>query len=147
MRLNKKFQYGLLAVIELALHDSVSGLLQKDISERQKISIKYLDKIVSDLKSAGIIKSFEGKGSGYVLAKNPATISIYDVYRAFEGDLMLVQYNNDSDSSAVQNTEASREFWKNFSNQIESIMKETSIAELADRQRQYFFFCSLIPHW
>ena len=84
MKMNTKVRYGLRAMIEMNTNESSSGILQKDISEIQEIPLKYLDSIISGLKNAGLIVNYSGKSSGYVITKQPAEISVYDIYRAFE---------------------------------------------------------------
>ena len=65
MKFNTRIRYGIRAILEIALEESENGVFQKDISERQKISNKYLDNIITALKTAGLIKNVKGKKSGY----------------------------------------------------------------------------------
>ena len=82
MQLNTKVRYGLRAVIEIA-QEGKNRVLQKDITERQQIPIKYLDFIIAGLKTGGLIRNLKGKKSGYVLIRPANEISVYDVYCAF----------------------------------------------------------------
>jgi Rrf2 family protein len=90
MKLNTKTRYGIRAMIELAMDWGGKGMFQKEISERQEISYKYLDHIISALKTKGLISNVDGKKSGYRLAKKPEEISVYDIYKAFEPALQIV---------------------------------------------------------
>lgn len=64
MKVNTKIRYGLRAMLELGLNENkknYTGLLQKDIAENQKLSVKYLDPIINSLKAKGLIKNAVGK--------------------------------------------------------------------------------------
>ena len=77
-------------MIELAMQGNGKGVLQKEISERQEISLKYLDQIIASLKASGLIANSEGRMSGYTLSKDPGKISVYDLYKAFEHELNII---------------------------------------------------------
>ncbi len=79
-----------MAMIEIADNWNGKGVFQKEISEKQEISFKYLDAIISSLKASGLIVNAEGRGSGYKLSRKPESITVYDVYKAFENDLCIV---------------------------------------------------------
>ena len=95
MKFNTKIRYGLRAILEIALEESENGVFQKDIAERQKISIKYLDNIIASLKTAGLIINIKGKKSGYKLTRKPHQIKVMDVYKAFEPGIAVVDCMND----------------------------------------------------
>lgn len=84
MKINTKIRYGLRTMIAIASWEEPGGVLQKDIAEMQKISLKYLDAIIASLKSKGLIKTYKGKGSGYRISRPANKISMYDIYTAFE---------------------------------------------------------------
>ncbi len=78
-------------MLELTLQeDSEEGTLQKEIAENQDVSVKYLDHIIADLKAAGLVVNVGGKKSGYRLNKPAEEISIYDIYVAFENELVII---------------------------------------------------------
>jgi Rrf2 family protein len=126
-------------MIELAMNSRESGLLQKEIAERQEIPLKYLDKIISELKSAELIVNTAGKKSGYILARNPQKISVYDVYHAFEGKLAIIQCLNENTMCCHTEQCASQEFWDRLNTEIEAAMIGKTIMELAKRQKEINF--------
>lgn len=87
MKLSTKGRYGLLAVIDLAINAEYEAVPLSAIAERQSISISYLEQLIAKLKKAGIVNSIRGAQGGYVLAKDPAEISVGAILRALEGDL------------------------------------------------------------
>ncbi|RPJ74506.1 MAG: Rrf2 family transcriptional regulator, partial [Alphaproteobacteria bacterium] len=90
MQFNTKIHYGIRAMIEIALASKVKGIYQKDIAKNQEISNKYLDQIIAALKAKGLIRNLKGKKSGYILNHEPSSITIYDIYKAFEPEILLL---------------------------------------------------------
>ena len=83
MKLSTKGRYGLRALIDLAQHSGEGPVSIMSISERQDISERYLEQLVSLLKKAGLVQSVRGAGGGYRLAKRMEEISVGDVLRAW----------------------------------------------------------------
>jgi Rrf2 family protein len=94
MRLSKRGEYGLRAMIDLAIALKVQdgknngGLVQiRDIAERQHIPAKFLEQILLTLKNAGLLHSRMGVGGGYYLAKPASEISLGQIVRILDGPL------------------------------------------------------------
>lgn len=89
MRLSKRGEYGLRAMIMLAGTPHPNAPLPlvqiKEISEREKISGKFLEQILLMLKNAGLLHSKMGVGGGYYLAKPPAEITLGQIFRVLDG--------------------------------------------------------------
>lgn len=90
MMISTKGRYGLRVMLDLAQQDSDEYISLKSISERQQISMKYLEMIVSALNKAGLVKSQRGKDGGYKLTKAPQDYSIGEILRVTEGGLAAV---------------------------------------------------------
>jgi Rrf2 family protein len=92
MRLSKRGEYGLRAMIDLATWESEARLVQiKDISQREKIPAKFLEQILLTLKNAGIVHSKMGIGGGYYLARLPDEITLGQVIRVLDGPLAPIR--------------------------------------------------------
>jgi Rrf2 family protein len=92
MRLSKRGEYGLRAMIDLATWDHGSTAVQiKDIAEREQIPPKFLEQILLTLKNAGLLHSKMGVGGGYYLAKAPDQISLGSIIRILDGPLAPVR--------------------------------------------------------
>lgn len=95
MRLSKRGEYGLRAMIMLAGTPDTGAALPvvqiKDISEREKISPKFLEQILLTLKNAGLLHSKMGVGGGYYLAKQPREITLGQIFRVLDGPLAPVK--------------------------------------------------------
>jgi len=123
-------------MIELAMNSGHNGMFQKDIAEKQDIPLKYLDKLVSDLKSSGLIMNVGGKRSGYILAKNARDITVNDIYKAFEGRLSIIQCLNDQVICCRTKKCASQDFWAYMNNEMESIMQKKTLQSLVETQKE-----------
>ena len=88
MKLSKRGEYGLKAMIDLASQGEPTAVTQiKDIAARQQIPVKFLEQILLTLKNAGLLRSRAGVGGGYYLAKTPDEITLGQVVRVLDGSL------------------------------------------------------------
>lgn len=78
--------YGLRAMINLARHQEQGSVSLATIAKNENISLKYLERLFSGLKKAGLVKAEIGAGGGYALAKAAKQINIYDIIKALEGE-------------------------------------------------------------
>jgi Rrf2 family protein len=86
MRLTTKGRYGMRLVLDIAQHHDAGPVSMSEVSLRQDISLKYLERLVGELQRAGIVKSMRGRVGGHVLALPPERITVGDVVRALEGE-------------------------------------------------------------
>ena len=136
MKLNSKIRYGLRTMIELAMNMKGKGVFQKEIAERQEISFKYLDQIIAALKASGLIENYEGRMSGYRLSRNPERISVYDVYKAFESEMVIIDCLKDEGICSREHHCATKEFWKGLNKLIVDYLESTDLEQLARKQKQ-----------
>lgn len=123
-------------MIELAKISGDGGILQKDISRNQNISMKYLDHIVAHLKAAGLINNVAGKKSGYRLTRSADKISVYDIYRAFDHNLSITDCLSDQGLCSRVKICAARDFWNKLNEKIIKYMESVRLSDLSDRQTQ-----------
>jgi len=79
--------YGLRAMINLAKREKLGSVSLSVIAKEETISLKYLERLFSGLKKAGLVKAVKGASGGYKLAKPAKQINIYDIIIALEGEL------------------------------------------------------------
>ncbi len=91
MRLTKKSEYALLALIDLAENSEDSLLRIEEIAARKNIPKKYLEQILLHLKTSGYVKSIRGVNGGYKLAKPARQINLAEIIRLFDGALAPVE--------------------------------------------------------
>lgn len=141
MRLSKRGEYGLRAMILMAGTPETDATLPvvqiKDISEREKISPKFLEQILLTLKNAGLLHSKMGVGGGYYLAKPPAEITLGQIFRVLDGPLAPVkcvsQMAYESCGCPNEQTCGLRLVMGDVRNAIAKILDGTSLADVAKR--------------
>lgn len=87
MMISTKGRYALRIMVDLAKHDGGAPVSVREIAQRQDISGKYMEQIISVLTRAGLLRSVRGAQGGYHLARAPQEISVGMILRATEGDL------------------------------------------------------------
>ena len=141
MRLSKRGEYGLRAMIILAGKPSCAPLpvMQiKEISERENIPGKYLEQILLTLKNAGLLHSRMGVGGGYYLAKAPQEITIGQIIRVLDGPLAPIgcvsQTAYESCGCPDEKTCGLRLIMGDVRNSISNILDQTNLLDLLKRQ-------------
>src|SRR6266540_3257795 len=85
LKISQKTEYALRAMVQLALHGDQGLLSAREISEGQRIPLRFLEQQLGSLSKAGLVESFRGAGGGCKLGKDPAEISVADIVDAIEG--------------------------------------------------------------
>lgn len=90
MMISTKGRYALRVIIDLAQQEEDSFVSLKSVSERQEISLKYLEMIIAALNKAGLVNSQRGKEGGYRLSRPVEEYNVGEILRAAEGELVPV---------------------------------------------------------
>jgi Rrf2 family protein len=138
MRLSKRGEYGLRAMIDLATWDHDNTAVQiKDIAEREQIPAKYLEQILLTLKNAGLLHSKMGIGGGYYLARPADQISLGHIVRILDGPLAPVrcvsQMAYEPCGCPDEQTCGLRLVMQDVRNAIAGILDHTTLADVAHR--------------
>ena len=130
MKINSKIRYALRTIIEIANHTDPTGVLQKDIAKNQHISLKYLDSIISSLKLKGIVANSKGRGSGYILTRDPQDITMLDIYTAFEEIVVVECINNMGLCDRNSHNCKAQNYWMEFSIEFRKLLSKKTLAEV-----------------
>ena len=130
MKLSTRTRYGMRATIELAQYDAPRPLQLKLIAERQDISVKYLEQLMSMLRSAGFVRSIRGSKGGYVLAKPPEQIKLSDLFHSLEGTVTTAECTEDEDYCGRSADCAAREVWVKVETAINEVLSKITLADL-----------------
>lgn len=144
MRLTTKGRYGLRAMFELAKNFGKGPIAIRTISERQHLSVHYLEQLLSQLRRSGLIKSVRGPGGGYVLAKKPSKISIGDIVRTLEGPIAFAKCIDESlmsEKCEYIDDCVAHLLWKRISNKIDEVLDGITLADM--RREMKTINCSL----
>ena len=142
MRLSKRGEYGLRAMIRLAetsQKDGSPAIMQiKEISQREQISSKFLEQILLTLKNAGLLHSKMGVGGGYYLARSPKEITLGQIFRVLDGPVAPVkcvsQMAYEPCGCPDEETCGLRLAMGDVRNAIADILDNTSLADVTKRQ-------------
>jgi Rrf2 family protein len=131
LKISTKSQYGLRAMVYLArFPKQISSL--KTISKSEEIPFDYLEKIISKLEKASLIKSKKGVSGGYCLAKNPSKIKIGEIIRILEGDIVLVKcISGQKGCMCTREREClTKSFWKKIQDSLNSALNSLTLKDL-----------------
>jgi Rrf2 family cysteine metabolism transcriptional repressor len=90
MKLSKKSEYGLRALMDMAARDGQSPVPLKDLADRNNIPLKFLEQIFLTLRNAGVVRSQAGAHGGYMLSRTPEEITLGEVIRTLDGTIAPV---------------------------------------------------------
>src|SRR6266576_2167066 len=140
MKLSVRGEYALRALLVLGLHYDEPLVRIQAISDEQNIPKRFLEQILNDLKSAGLVRSKRGVAGGYRLAHRPDQITVASVVRHIEGALAPVSCVSDrfyeKCSCPDESRCAIRSVMKEIRDAIVTILESTTLADLAERARE-----------
>lgn len=135
MKISTKGRYAVRVMLDLALHNTGEYVKVKQIAERQEISEKYLEQIISVLNKAGYVKSARGAQGGYRIGGDPKDYTVGMVLRLTEGSLSPVACLDDSAKECSRcDICETLEVWKELETAINQVVDGVTIADLAERQ-------------
>lgn len=133
MKISTKGRYALRLMIDLALNDNGSFIPLKSISERQDITVKYLEQIITLLQKAGFVKSLRGNSGGYRLAKSAGLYTVGDILRVTEGSLAPVECLEGETNLCPRREKCiTLPFWTGLQKVINDYINGTTLQDLID---------------
>ena len=131
MIVSTRGRYALRVLVEMAEHSSDERIPLKEISERQEISQKYMESIMTLLSKNGFVDAIHGKGGGYMLSRKPEEYRIGDILRLTEGTLAPVAcLEKNAEQCPKQNVCRTVGMWRKLDELIESYLDSVTIADL-----------------
>ena len=140
MKLSLRGEYALRALLVLGLNYGKPQVRIQTVSDEQNIPKRFLEQILNDLKSAGLVQSKRGVAGGYRLARPPEEISIAEIIRHIEGALAPVSCVSERfyEKCSCPNEEKCgiRSIMKEVRDAIVEILEGVTLAQLCDRVKQ-----------
>ena len=136
MKISTKARYGTRAMIDIGERYEKGPVSLRKLAERQCISMKYMEHIISLLKASGLIRSARGALGGYILAKKPHEISLRDIVQALEGSWSLVDCLDDNELCDRTKECVTYEIWHDIQTAIYEILDSTTLADMIGRHRE-----------
>lgn len=141
MKVSAKGDYACRAMLDIVLNRPADRPIQmQDIASRQNVPIKFLEQILAALKREGMLESRRGPGGGYLLARDPSTITIADVLRATDGpvfsaDCAQLPGDHPSEACPLGTNCVFRPVWDAAAKALTDALEAVSFEELARRHR------------
>ncbi|WP_018983055.1 Fe-S cluster assembly transcriptional regulator IscR [Salinimonas chungwhensis] len=144
MKLTSKGRYAVTAMLDVALHSTQGPVPLADISERQEISLSYLEQLFSRLRRAKLVDSVRGPGGGYLLGRAPTDIAIGEVIRAVDETVDATRCSGQADCQGGERC-LTHSLWQDLSDRISvflntitlgELMAQRDVLEVADRQNK-----------
>ena len=133
MKISTKGRYALRLMLDLAMHNDEGYISIKTISQRQGISEKYLEQIISVLNKAGFVKSIRGAQGGYMLKKAPEEYTVGMILRLTEGSLAPVECVEEEETLCPRKqTCATFTLWKKINDAINNVLDNITLSDLVE---------------
>lgn len=133
MRLTTKGRFAVTAMIDLALHGSDGPVTLAGISDRQKISLSYLEQLFGKLRRHKLVESVRGPGGGYCLARPMAHISVADVVRAVDEALDATQCGGRENCREEERC-MTHDLWMTLNSKMYEYLESVALADLVAQQ-------------
>lgn len=133
MKFSAKEQYGLRAMVEFARRYGEGPVPLQTVAQAQAISLAYLEHVIVPLRKAGLLQSARGAYGGYQLARTPQSITIGDVIRALEGDVISLDCVSgalDAPCERGQSTCAVCKVWEQMQQKLSEALDATTLSDL-----------------
>lgn len=134
MRLTTKGRFAVTAMIDLALRNQTGPVTLATISERQHISLSYLEQLFGRLRRQELVDSVRGPGGGYNIARPLDTISVADIIRAVDESLDATSCGGRENCAEEQRC-MTHDLWTTLNRKMYEYLSSVSLRELVDQQR------------
>jgi Rrf2 family iron-sulfur cluster assembly transcriptional regulator len=131
MKLTSKGRYAVTAMLDLAFHSQTGPVTLSQISDRQGISLSYLEQLFTRLRKRGLVRSTRGPGGGYSLERSPEQVAVAEIISAVDE---AVDTTRCSGSNNCQDGKRclTHELWDELSRQIYGFLSDITLRDLMD---------------
>jgi Rrf2 family cysteine metabolism transcriptional repressor len=130
MKISTKGRYGTRVLLDLALRCGEGPIPLKDIAQRQRIPLPYLEHLISPLKAAGIIKSIRGARGGIWLGRPPQEVRLNEVIPLLEGSIAPVDCVNNPETCPHSDLCVTRQIWCEIRKAINGVLGSITLQDL-----------------
>ena len=135
MRLTTKGRFAVTAMIDLAMRNGEGPVTLADISERQKISLSYLEQLFGKLRRNGLVSSVRGPGGGYNLARKAEEVAVADIILAVDEPIDATQCGGKENCLDEQKC-LTHDLWTNLNSHIFDYLRGVKLTDLVKQNRE-----------
>lgn len=129
MKLTAKGRYAVTAMLDLAVHENDGPISLADISERQGISLSYLEQLFAKLRRSNLVKSVRGPGGGYKLNRGASEIYVAEIVDSVDENVDATRCGGEENCQQGE-TCLTHELWVDLSNQIHRFLSSIDLASI-----------------
>ena len=133
MRLTAKGRYAVTAMLDLAVHQNEGPISLADISQRQGISLPYLEQLFSKLRRRDLVASGRGPGGGYNLNHQPEAISVASIVDSVDENVDATRCSGRADCQHGE-TCLTHELWADLSDEIHHFLSKINLASIIEKR-------------
>ncbi len=134
LKLSTKGQYGVRAMFEIARGYPGKPVTIREISERQEVSVAYLEQILNKLRRAGLIRSIKGPGGGYLLSREPGDVTIASILKELEGPVAITSCLDPEEGCSRVEGCVTHLLWRSLGAKIESFLETITLGDLVEKE-------------
>jgi Rrf2 family iron-sulfur cluster assembly transcriptional regulator len=134
MKLSTKGRYAVTAMFDVAIHQTDGPVSLSDISQRQGISLSYLEQLFGRMRRRGLVASTRGPGGGYRLAHESSQIAIADIITAVDENVDATRCGGNADCQNQQRC-LTHQLWEELSSQIHVFLSGITLEDAINKQR------------
>jgi Rrf2 family iron-sulfur cluster assembly transcriptional regulator len=136
MRLTTKGRFAVTAMIDVAMHGTNGPVTLAAVSERQKISLSYLEQLFGKLRRHGLVNSVRGPGGGYHLARGAEEMSVADIIVAVDEPIDATKCGGKESCQDDGQRCMTHELWANLNAHVFAYLRSVSLAQLVAAQQK-----------
>ena len=136
MKLTTKGRYAARAMVELALNHGNGPTQLREIAQKQEISERYLERMMTALVTAGLVRSTRGQHGGFALTKNPSEILLSQIIQAVEGSLSLVDCVDDDQLCSRSDICITRDIWVKVKEAMLNVLEAITLEQMVEMQKK-----------
>ena len=136
MRVPIKVDYGVRALVDLAIHADAGPVQTAEIAQRQGIPEPYLDQLMTTLNKFGFVNSRRGPQGGHTLARSPQDVSVGEIMTTLDGSAPILECIQEPGECSIYDACVQRDVWVSVEEAIQSVLGSITIYDLAQRHGQ-----------
>jgi Rrf2 family transcriptional regulator, iron-sulfur cluster assembly transcription factor len=133
MRLTTKGRFAVTAMIDVALHHQAGPVALSAISERQHISLSYLEQLFGKLRKRGLVDSVRGPGGGYVIAAGMQAVSVAEIITAVDEPIDATQCAGKENCHGDEGPCITHDLWANLNDHIVDYLQGVNLQGLVEQ--------------
>jgi Rrf2 family protein len=134
MKMSTKGRYAVRILLGIARYQKNGPVSKKVIASEECISADYIEQIIVPLKNEGLVMGLRGVKGGFVLSKDPSKITVYDILRASEGDMTIVDCARNDCKGRDKTICVTKPVWEGASKVLEAYFSKITLKDLLDQE-------------